>query len=97
MSIAYYNQPQAACRRVWALSQKCEGFSGRTLRRLPILGLAMYTWGGNCTLDDAVTALEAAVDQELLAKQSRAVDIARAGTTSLVVHSTPPDVGNSFW
>lgn len=73
MSVAYYGKPQAACQRVWALSQKCEGFSGRTLRRLPILGLAMYTWGGNCTLDDAVTALEAAVDQELLAKQGRAV------------------------
>lgn len=33
----------------------------------------MYTWGGNCTLDDAITALTAAVDQELLAKQARAV------------------------
>ncbi|USW57760.1 Putative pachytene checkpoint protein [Septoria linicola] len=73
MHIAYYDQPQAACRRVWALAQKCEGFSGRTLRRLPILGLAMWTWGGNCSLDDAVTALEAAVDQELLAKQARKV------------------------
>ncbi|EMF10196.1 AAA-domain-containing protein [Sphaerulina musiva SO2202] len=73
MHIAYYDKPQAPCRRVWALSQKCEGFSGRTLRRLPILGLAMYTWGGNCTLDDAITALTAAVDQELLAKQARAV------------------------
>ncbi|KAK1823139.1 hypothetical protein LTR12_002442 [Friedmanniomyces endolithicus] len=55
--------------RVWALaSQKCAGFSGRTLRRLPILGLAMYTWGGeSVTLDEAVAALEAAVEQELKA------------------------------
>ncbi|KAK5134309.1 hypothetical protein LTR08_006738 [Meristemomyces frigidus] len=52
--------------RVWALAQKCEGLSGRTLRRLPILGLAMYTWGGECSLDDAVSALEAAVEQELM-------------------------------
>jgi len=53
--------------RVWALaSQKCAGFSGRTLRRLPILGLAMYTWGGeSVTLEEAVAALEAAVEQEV--------------------------------
>ncbi|KAK0947492.1 hypothetical protein LTR29_001100 [Friedmanniomyces endolithicus] len=55
--------------RVWALAaQKCSGFSGRTLRRLPILGLAMYTWGGeSVTLDEVVAALEAAVEQELKA------------------------------
>ncbi len=53
--------------RVWALAaQKCAGFSGRTLRRLPILGLAMYTWGGESVpLDEAVAALEAAVEQEV--------------------------------
>jgi hypothetical protein len=28
----------------------------------------MYTWGGTQTLDDAVTALESAVVQELLTK-----------------------------
>lgn len=56
--------------RVLELSKKCEGFSGRTLRRLPILGLAMYTWGGNCSLSDAVSALEAAIDEELKVKQS---------------------------
>ncbi|EME80275.1 uncharacterized protein MYCFIDRAFT_31276 [Pseudocercospora fijiensis CIRAD86] len=47
----------------------CEGLSGRTLRRLPILGLAMYTWGGNCSIDEAVSALEASVEQELLVKK----------------------------
>ncbi|KAK1071193.1 hypothetical protein LTR74_003574 [Friedmanniomyces endolithicus] len=55
--------------RVWALAaHKCSGFSGRTLRRLPILGLAMYTWGGeSVTLEEAVAALEAAVEQEVRA------------------------------
>ncbi|TKA68120.1 hypothetical protein B0A55_08289, partial [Friedmanniomyces simplex] len=49
---------------VWPLAQqKCANFSGRTLRRLPILGLAMYTWGAGAsvTLEEAVAALEKAV------------------------------------
>ncbi|KAF2166587.1 hypothetical protein M409DRAFT_66601 [Zasmidium cellare ATCC 36951] len=61
-------QPDSPGWRVWELAKKCEGFSGRTLRRLPILGLAMYTWGGNCSLQDAVSALEAAVNEELKVK-----------------------------
>lgn len=69
MMVRLVDQPQSPGRRVWAVAQRCEGFSGRTLRRLPILGLAMYTWGGNCSLLDAVAALEAAVDQELKAKK----------------------------
>lgn len=60
------DQPQSPGCRVWVLAEKCEGFSGRTLRRLPILGLAMHTWGGKVTLDDAVQALEKAAEQELL-------------------------------
>ncbi|KAK4541584.1 hypothetical protein LTR36_007881 [Oleoguttula mirabilis] len=75
MLVRWVNQPQSPGRRVWALAQKCEGFSGRTLRRLPILGLAMYTWGGDCSLDDAITALEAAVNQELLAKGTAHVEV----------------------
>ena len=66
MKIRLVDQPCSPGRRVWVLAQKCEGLSGRTLRRLPILGLAMYTWGGACSLDDAVSALEAAVEQELM-------------------------------
>lgn len=71
MVVQYHDQPNSPGQRVWALAKKCEGFSGRTLRRLPILGLAMYTWGGSCTLQDAVLALEAAVEQELKAKQTK--------------------------
>lgn len=69
MMVEYYDQPEASCRRLWDLARKCVGFSGRTLRRLPILGLAMFTWGGNCSVDSAITALDNAVDQELKAKQ----------------------------
>ena len=65
--------PSSPGQRVWALAQKCEGFSGRTLRRLPILGLAMYTWEGTCTLNDAVSALEKAVEQEVVVVSGRGV------------------------
>lgn len=68
MKVKLLNQPQSPGRRLWATAQRCEGLSGRTLRRLPILGLAMYTWGGDCTMQDAISALEAAVEQELEAK-----------------------------
>lgn len=55
--------------RLWEIAQKCEGFSGRTLRRLPLQGLAMFTYGRVCSVDDAVSALEAAVAQELAGAQ----------------------------
>lgn len=55
--------------RIWLLAQKCQGvhLSGRTLRRLPVLGLAMYTWGGEVRLEEAVGALERAVEEEVVA------------------------------
>ena len=53
-------------RRVWALARRCRGLSGRTLRRLPVLALARYTWGGHVALAEAVRALEAAVEQEVV-------------------------------
>jgi hypothetical protein len=71
--------PQSPAERVWALAQKCEGFSGRTLRRLPILGLAMYTWGGDCSLRTAVSALEKAVEQELAVVKGRKGNVEMAG------------------
>lgn len=68
LKVESLDRPELVGGRVWALAEKCVGFSGRTLRRLPILGLAMYTWGGSCSLHDAITALESAVEQELKAK-----------------------------
>lgn len=67
--ICQHNQPDSLGNRVCALAEKCKGFSGRTLRRLSILGLARYTWGGSCSMHDAVVALGAAVEDELVAKQ----------------------------
>lgn len=75
IKLGYGDENKSAGQRVWTLAQKCEGFSGRTLRRLPILGLAMYTWGGTCTLSDAISALEAAVTQELMGARANVGDI----------------------
>lgn len=69
MKVEELRQQTSPSCRVWTLAQKCRGFSGRTLRRLPILGMAMYTWGSDCSLHDALLALEAAIDRELLAAQ----------------------------
>lgn len=76
---AEHPDPESIGERVWAVAQKCEGFSGRILRRIPILGLAMYTWGGDCSLADAITALEKAVEQELAAVKGRKKDVEMGG------------------
>jgi hypothetical protein len=68
MMILHHDKPQSPGRLIWGLAQKCEGFSGRMLRRIPILGLAMHTWGGDCSLHDAIAALDAAIEQELEVK-----------------------------
>ena len=43
MRVRLIDSPQSPGRRVWAIAEQCQGLSGRTLRRLPILALAMYT------------------------------------------------------
>ncbi|KAM0701227.1 hypothetical protein Q7P35_011588 [Cladosporium inversicolor] len=60
--------------RIWLLARKCQGLhlSGRTLRRLPVLGLAMYTWGGEVGMEEAVGALERAVEEEVVASNVEA-------------------------
>lgn len=60
--------------RIWVLAQKCQGLhlSGRTLRRLPVLGLAMYTWGGEVGMEEAVGALKRAVEEEVVASNVEA-------------------------
>lgn len=58
--------------RIWQLAQKCQGLclSGRILRRLPVLGLAMYTWVGEVGMHEALGALEKAVDEEVVAMKT---------------------------
>lgn len=64
--------PSSTGQRIWQLAQKCQGLSlsGRTLRRLPVLGLAMYTWGGEVGMHEAVGALEKAVAEEVAAMKT---------------------------
>lgn len=52
-------------RRIHDIAQLCSGMSGRTLRRLPFLALAMYTYGQRCSLEEAIQALGNAVQDEL--------------------------------
>ena len=73
MATRFVQSPQAPCRRLWDIAQQCQGLSGRKLRRLPVLGLAMYTYGGTCSLDDAVEALAKAVEQEVKARTSESI------------------------
>lgn len=67
-----YQDSSSPGQRVWALAQKCQDlhFSGRTLRRLPVLGLAMYTWGGHVGMGEAIGALEKAVAEEIFVMQN---------------------------
>jgi hypothetical protein len=67
--MSQYQDTSSPGQRIWKLAQKCQGLhlSGRTLRRLPVLGLAMYTWGGEVGMDEAIGALEKAVEEEVVA------------------------------
>ena len=48
---------------------RVEGLSARTLRRLPALALALYTDRDPCSMDEALTALSQAVDDEFAVKK----------------------------
>ncbi|WPH03764.1 P-loop containing nucleoside triphosphate hydrolase protein [Acrodontium crateriforme] len=62
-NVRFHNMPQAVGPRVLRLAEKCKGLSGRTLRRLPIIAVAMHT-NSIVSLEQAVSALEAsAMDQ----------------------------------
>jgi hypothetical protein len=67
--MSQYQDTSSPGQRIWKLAQKCQGLhlSGRTLRRLPVLGLAMYTWGGEVGMEEAIGALEKAVEEEFVA------------------------------
>lgn len=77
MLMAECQDPLSPGQRIWELARKCEGLclSGRTLRRLPMLGLAMYTWGGHIRMNEAIGALEKAVGEELIAMSKGKTDI----------------------
>ncbi|KAK7542455.1 pachytene checkpoint protein 2 [Phyllosticta citribraziliensis] len=47
--------------RLWKISERCEGMSGRALRRLPANALAMYTYSNPVELGALLDALERAM------------------------------------
>ncbi|TLD39454.1 pachytene checkpoint component Pch2 [Venturia nashicola] len=65
VNVHLWDQPQAPGKKLWDIAQKCDGLSGRTLRRLPFLSLAMYTYSEECSVDEGLEALQLAVTEEL--------------------------------
>jgi hypothetical protein len=51
--------------KLWKIAEKCNGLSGRTLRRLPLLAVTMWTYCNPCSVSDALEALSFVVDEEL--------------------------------
>lgn len=59
--LMFNEYPDCAACKVMHLAKRCKGFSGRTLRKLPLLAISMHTWGDSCPMDDALVALDKAV------------------------------------
>jgi SpoVK/Ycf46/Vps4 family AAA+-type ATPase len=51
--------------KLWEIAEKCNGLSGRTLRRLPLLAVTMWTYCNPCPINDALEALSLVVDEGL--------------------------------
>jgi hypothetical protein len=66
VTVSHLNhRPNSPSRRVLRAAKSCEGMSGRTLRRLPFLALAMYTDREPCKVHEGLKALSRAIDVEL--------------------------------
>lgn len=62
--VLLHPHPSSPDQKLWRLAHMCDGFSGRTLRRLPFLALAMHVRSDTCTIHEALAALEVAVLEE---------------------------------
>ncbi|KAI9876754.1 MAG: hypothetical protein M1830_005802 [Pleopsidium flavum] len=69
MVLNFWMDPTSAAKQLWNTAEKCAGLSGRTLRRLPALALALYTNSDPCPMNEALRALSQAVDDEFAAKK----------------------------
>jgi hypothetical protein len=65
VNVHLWDQPEAPGSKLWAIAQKCQGLSGRALRRLPFLALAMYTYREECSVGEGLEALQLAVSEEV--------------------------------
>jgi len=59
--VAFPNSPGPLLKRV---AKDCAGFSGRKLAKLPFFAINKYTWQEECTIFDAIKALQKAVDED---------------------------------
>lgn len=64
MNVHLWNRTNCPARKLWRIAQRCEGLSGRTLRRLPFLALALHIHGESCTVHEGLAVLAMAVDEE---------------------------------
>lgn len=63
--IKYHGRPQSPPQKLWAIARRCDGMSGRTLRRLPPMAIAMYAFSKPCTMSDALECLKLAAEEAL--------------------------------
>jgi pachytene checkpoint protein 2 len=54
----------SSAKHLLSIAERCAGLSGRALRRLPYLGLALYGYGDTYSISDALSLLDAAVQKE---------------------------------
>lgn len=66
--------PNCQARVVAALAHRCKGFSGRKLRKLPLLAITRHTWGENCPLDDVLDAMSRVLDLDPATEENVALD-----------------------
>lgn len=59
--VAFPNSPGPLLKSV---AKDCAGFSGRKLAKLPFFAINKYTWQDECTIFDAIKALQKAVEEE---------------------------------
>ena len=64
MNVHLWNRTNCPARKLWRIAQRCEGLSGRTLRRLPFLALALHIHSESCTVREGLAVLAMAVDEE---------------------------------
>lgn len=68
--LSHWGKESSIVWKLWKIAEGSSSLSARTLRRLPTLSLAMYTRKDQCSIDEALVALERAVQEEKLVEKS---------------------------
>ena len=67
VNVELWDQPQLQGPKLQKISEMAVGLSGRSLRRLPTIAMALHTYGDRCTVDEALEALSLEVTAQKLA------------------------------